>query len=51
MPLLIHGEIGDQTVDIFDREKVFIDTILIPLRQEFPNLKVMLHIYRSYPLN
>ena len=40
MPLLVHGEVSDPTVDIFDREKVFIDIILRPLRFEFPTLKV-----------
>ena len=40
MPLLVHGEVSDPTVDIFDREKVFIDIILRPLRLEFSTLKV-----------
>lgn len=40
MPLLVHGEVSDPTVDIFDREMVFIDSILRPLRSEFPDLKV-----------
>jgi dihydroorotase len=42
MPLLIHGEVTDPRVDMFDREKVFIDTQLIPLRRDFPGLKVVL---------
>jgi dihydroorotase len=42
LPLLIHGEVTDQTVDIFDREQVFIDTVLIPLLKDFPHLKVVL---------
>lgn len=40
--LLIHGEVTDPTVDIFDREKVFIDVILEPLLSRFPTLKVVL---------
>lgn len=42
MPLLIHGEVVDNEVDIFDREKVFIQRILIPLRAKFPGLRVVL---------
>lgn len=42
LPLLIHGEVTDQTVDIFDREQVFIDSVLIPLLKDFPHLKVVL---------
>ncbi|XKH33548.1 dihydroorotase [Azospirillum doebereinerae] len=42
MPLLIHGEVTDQTVDIFDREAVFIDTILAPLLERYPTLRVVL---------
>lgn len=41
MPLLVHGEVVDSTVDIFDREKVFIDRVLIPLLQRFPGLRVV----------
>ena len=45
LPLLIHGEVTDAEVDIFDREKAFIDRHLIPLTQRFPTLKtVMEHI-------
>ena len=40
--LLVHGEVTDHDIDIFDREKVFINTILKPLTQEFPSLKVVL---------
>lgn len=39
-PLSVHGEVTDPSVDIFDREAVFIDRILDPLRQRLPNLKV-----------
>jgi dihydroorotase len=42
MPLLVHGEVTHADIDIFDREKVFIDTILIPLTQRFPTLKIVL---------
>jgi dihydroorotase len=42
VPLLVHGEVTDQSVDIFDREAVFIDTVLRPLLREFPKLKVAL---------
>ena len=41
MPLLIHGEVTDAEIDIFDREAVFIDRILEPLRRDFPELKVV----------
>lgn len=45
LPLLVHGEVTDNHVDIFDREKAFIDTVLLPLTQRFPSLKlVMEHI-------
>ncbi|KAG8388483.1 hypothetical protein BUALT_Bualt02G0130400 [Buddleja alternifolia] len=42
MPLLVHGEVTSPDIDIFDREKVFIDTILSPLIQKFPKLKVVM---------
>lgn len=41
MPLLIHGEVTDPSVDVFDREKIFIDRILIPLRLDFPGLRIV----------
>lgn len=41
MPLLVHGEVTDPDVDLFDREAVFIDKVMIPLRQAFPGLKVV----------
>ena len=41
-PLCIHGEVTDNSIDIFDREKVFIDTILEKIRTENPTLKVIL---------
>lgn len=42
LPLLVHGEVTDSHVDIFDREKVFIDSKLRPLVEQFPQLKVVL---------
>lgn len=41
MPLLIHGEVTDADVDLFDREAQFIDRVLIPLRRAFPELRVV----------
>ena len=42
VPLLVHGEVTDPAVDIFDREAVFIDTVLTPVLRDFPALKVVL---------
>lgn len=42
MPLLVHGEVTSADVDIFDREQIFIDTILLPLCTRFPALKLVL---------
>jgi dihydroorotase, homodimeric type len=42
LPLLVHGEVTDPAVDIFDREAVFLDRVLAPLLQRFPRLKVVL---------
>ncbi|AKQ33243.1 dihydroorotase [Candidatus Coxiella mudrowiae] len=42
LPLLIHGEVIDPTVEIFDREAVFIERELIPLLKHFPNLRMVL---------
>lgn len=42
LPLLIHGEVTDPNVDVFDRERVFIDSVLTPLLKDFPKLKVVL---------
>ena len=48
VPLSIHGEISDPGVDIFDREAVFIDRELEPLRKDFPELKIILeHVTSS----
>lgn len=40
LPLCVHGEVTTPEIDIFDREKVFIDTVLDPLRRRLPELKV-----------
>ena len=42
MLLLVHGEVTDPQVDLFDREAVFIDQQLIPLRRDFPELKIVM---------
>ncbi|WP_244530607.1 dihydroorotase [Salaquimonas pukyongi] len=42
MPLCVHGEVTDPDVDIFDREAVFIETVLDPLRQKISGLKVVM---------
>jgi len=41
MPLLVHGEVTDPAVDLFDREAVFIERVMQPLRRAFPELKVV----------
>ena len=41
MPLLIHGEVTDHDIDIFDREAAFIDTYLIDITQQFPDLRIV----------
>jgi dihydroorotase len=41
MPLLVHGEVTDPEIDIFDREAVFIERVMIPLLADFPGLKVV----------
>jgi dihydroorotase len=48
LPLLLHGEVTAHSIDIFDREKVFIEQHLIPLKQRFPSLRIVLeHITTS----
>ncbi len=42
MPLLVHGEVTSAEIDLFDREAVFIDTQLMPLRRDFPQLKIVM---------
>jgi len=41
LPLLVHGEVTDRDVDVFDREAVFIDRVMIDLRRKFPALKLV----------
>lgn len=41
MPLLVHGEVTDPAIDIFDQEKIFIDRVLLPLTQRFPQLRIV----------
>lgn len=41
LPLLVHGEVTDPSVDVFDREAVFIERVLIPLRADFPALRIV----------
>ena len=41
LPLLVHGEVTFADVDVFDREKLFIDRVLIPVLQKFPRLRVV----------
>lgn len=48
LPLCVHGEVTDPLIDIFDREAVFIETVLDPLRRRVPNLRVVLeHVTTS----
>ena len=42
MPLLVHGEVTDPEVDVFDREAVFIERVLEPLARDFPELRIVL---------
>jgi dihydroorotase len=42
MPLLIHGEVTDPEIDVFDREAVFLDRVLDPLRRRLPELRIVL---------
>ncbi len=42
VPLLIHGEVVADSIDIFDKERIFIEQILDPLRAEFPELRIVL---------
>ncbi|WP_375421810.1 dihydroorotase [uncultured Sphingomonas sp.] len=42
MPLLIHGEVTDRAIDIFDREAVFVERVLTPLTRDYPALKIVL---------
>ena len=52
LPLLVHGEVTDPEVDIFDREAVFIDTVLDPLRRRLPELRVVMeHVTTTTGVN
>ncbi|WP_370311675.1 dihydroorotase [Sagittula sp.] len=52
LPLCIHGEVTTQDVDIFDREQVFLETVLDPLRRRIPGLKVTLeHVTTSHGID
>ncbi|MCA1241651.1 dihydroorotase [Stappia stellulata] len=42
LPLCVHGEVTDPAIDIFDREAVFLETVLAPLRERLPGLRVVL---------
>jgi len=42
MPLLLHGEVTDASIDIFDRERVFLERHLVPLQRDFPDLRIVL---------
>ncbi|CAK9869912.1 unnamed protein product [Sphagnum jensenii] len=42
LPLLVHGEVADSSVDIFDRERVFIETVLEPLVRKLPQLRIVM---------
>jgi dihydroorotase len=42
LPLLVHGEVTDADIDIFDREAVFIDRVLDPIRRTFPELRIVM---------
>jgi dihydroorotase len=42
LPLLVHGEVTDSEVDVFDREAVFVERVLAPIQQRFPRLKLVL---------
>ena len=41
LPLLVHGEVTDAEVDVFDREQVFIERVLVPVMRDFPSLRVV----------
>jgi dihydroorotase len=41
VPLLLHGEVTDPDIDVFDREKVFIDTVLVAIARRFPALRLV----------
>jgi len=52
MPLLVHGEVTDADIDIFDREAVFIERVLAPLMRDMPGLRIVFeHITTSEAVN
>ena len=52
MPLCVHGEVADPPIDIFDRESVFLDTVLHPLRLRYPQLRIILeHVTTEQAVN
>lgn len=52
MPLLVHGEVTDEAIDIFDREPVFIERVLRPLIDQVPGLKIVLeHVTTAEAVN
>lgn len=52
IPLLIHGEVNDKKIDVFDREKVFIENELYPITQNFPELRITLeHITTKFAVD
>jgi len=42
LPLLVHGEVARPDIDVFERERIFLDEVLLPLRREFPALRVVM---------
>lgn len=49
IPLLTHGEVTDAAIDVFDREKVFIERVMEPVLEQFPGLKIVMeHITTSH---
>ena len=52
LPLLVHGEANDPDIDIFDREKIFIERVLMPLTHRYPELKIVFeHITTADAVN
>ncbi len=52
IPLLVHGEVNDKKIDIFDRERIFIENILFSIIKEFPDLKITLeHITTKFAVD
>ena len=41
LPLLVHGEVARPEIDVFERERIFLDEVLLPLRRDFPGLRVV----------